>query len=133
MTIFARVEKTFHIFQSTQKSKSERDFSSRSSTPWREIIANKVVVITGASSGIGEAIAKLLASKGATVALAARRLDKLQRVAAEILAKGGKVSVHQVDVTDQEQVIRLVCEVACRRLQLDKRNLSLVDCRRVQR
>jgi NADPH:quinone reductase-like Zn-dependent oxidoreductase len=133
MTIFARVEKTFHIFQSNQKSKSERDFSSRSSTPWREIMANKVVVITGASSGIGEATAKLLASKGATVALAARRLDKLQRVAAEILAKGGKVSVHQVDVTDQEQVIRLVCDVACRRSQLDKRNLSLVGCRRVQR
>ena len=96
-------------------------------------MANKVVVITGASSGIGEATAKLLAAKGATVALAARRLDKLQRVAAEILAKGGQVSVHQVDVTDQEQVIRLVCEVACRRLQLDKRNLSLVGCRRVQR
>src|ERR1700744_440910 len=101
VSIFARMEKTFHIFQSNQKCPPGRDFSSRSSTFWREIMANKVVVITGASSGIGEATAKLLAAKGATVALAARRLDKLQRVAAEILAKGGQVSVHQVDVTDQ--------------------------------
>ncbi|WP_250484004.1 SDR family oxidoreductase [Caballeronia sp. GaOx3] len=80
---------------------------------------NKVVVITGASSGIGEATAKLLASKGATVALAARRLDKLQRVAAEILAKGGRVSVHQVDVTDQEQVNRLISDVVSQHGRLD--------------
>ena len=82
-------------------------------------MANKVVVITGASSGIGEATAKLLASKGAIVALAARRLDKLQRVAAEILAKGGRVSVHQVDVTDQQQVNRLISDVVSQHGRLD--------------
>lgn len=82
-------------------------------------MANKVVVITGASSGIGEATAKLLASKGATVALAARRIDRLQRVAAEILSKGGRVSIHQVDVTDQEQVNRLASDVVTQHGRLD--------------
>ncbi|GJH13272.1 SDR family oxidoreductase [Caballeronia novacaledonica] len=82
-------------------------------------MANKVVVITGASSGIGEATAKLLASKGAIVALAARRLDKLQRVAAEILAKGGRVSVHEVDVTNQDQVNRLIGDVVSQQGRLD--------------
>ncbi|SAK94428.1 short-chain dehydrogenase/reductase SDR [Caballeronia glebae] len=80
---------------------------------------NKVVVITGASSGVGEATARLLASKDATVALAARRLDKLRRVASEILAKGGRVSVHQVDVTDQEQVNRLISDVVSQHGRLD--------------
>ncbi len=49
-------------------------------------MADKIVIITGASSGIGEATAKLLASKGATVALAARRIEKLHEIAAEIQA-----------------------------------------------
>ena len=74
-------------------------------------MANQVIVITGASSGIGEATAKLLASKGATVALAARRIDKLERIAAEIAAKGGKASVHPLDVTDRAQVNRLIDDV----------------------
>ncbi|RQS17675.1 MULTISPECIES: SDR family oxidoreductase [unclassified Burkholderia] len=82
-------------------------------------MANKVVVITGASSGIGEATAKLLASKGATVALAARRIDKLQRVAAEIMAKGGHASAHPVDVTDQDQVNRLIGDVVSQHGRLD--------------
>ncbi|KVV41436.1 oxidoreductase [Burkholderia territorii] len=82
-------------------------------------MANKVVVITGASSGIGEATAKLLASQGATVALAARRLDALQRVAAEIRGKGGQASVHQVDVTDQEQVNRLISDVVSQHGRVD--------------
>ena len=53
-------------------------------------MAEKIVVITGASSGIGEATARLLAAKGATVALAARRLDHLEQIVAEIRAAGGK-------------------------------------------
>ena len=64
-------------------------------------MADKIVIITGASAGIGEATAKLLASKGATIALAARRGEKLRQVAAEIQASGGKASVHQVDVTEK--------------------------------
>jgi NADP-dependent 3-hydroxy acid dehydrogenase YdfG len=82
-------------------------------------MASKVVVITGASSGIGEAAARLLASKGATVVLAARRLDNLQRIAAEIQEKGGRSSVHQVDVTDQAQVSRLIDDVVAQHGRLD--------------
>ncbi len=52
-------------------------------------VENKVVVITGASSGIGEATAKLLAENGAKVVLAARRTAKLHSIVAEIEAEGG--------------------------------------------
>jgi NADP-dependent 3-hydroxy acid dehydrogenase YdfG len=82
-------------------------------------MAEKIVIVTGASSGIGEATAKLLASKGATVALAARRVDQLQKIAAEIVAGGGKASVHQVDVTDKDQVAKLVGDVVSQHGRLD--------------
>ncbi len=65
------------------------------------MIKDKVVIITGASSGIGEATAKLLASRGAKVVLGARREDKLKQIADEI-GKGGGQAVYQVlDVTKQ--------------------------------
>jgi NADP-dependent 3-hydroxy acid dehydrogenase YdfG len=80
---------------------------------------DKVAIITGASSGIGEATAKLLSSKGITVALAARRLDHLQRIANEIKANGGKASVHQIDVTQQSQVEQLVADVVKQHGHLD--------------
>jgi len=53
-------------------------------------IKDKVVVITGASSGIGESTAKLLAERGAKVVLGARRLDRINAVVQEISATGGK-------------------------------------------
>ena len=62
----------------------------------------KVVLITGASSGIGEGVAKLLAKAGHTVVLAARRLDRLQALAKEIEQAGGKASAHSLDVTSRE-------------------------------
>lgn len=66
-------------------------------------IKGKVVVITGASSGIGEASAKLLAAKGAKIVLGARREDKLKQIADDIRAAGGD-AVHQVlDVTSQAE------------------------------
>jgi len=54
------------------------------------MVKDKVVIITGASSGIGEATAKLLASQGAKVVLGARRTDKLKRIADEITQNGGQ-------------------------------------------
>ena len=73
-----------------------------------ENIKGKVVVITGASSGLGEATARYLAEKGATVVLGARRLEKLETIASEIRAKGGKAEVLKTDVTSIEDVKALV-------------------------
>ena len=67
-----------------------------------------VVAITGASSGIGEATARLLASRGATVALGARRADRLEQLARELRAQGTSVLVATTDVTRREDVERLV-------------------------
>ena len=69
-------------------------------------IENKVVVITGASSGLGEASARLLTQQGAKVVLGARRLDRLKALAAELgLGDGAAV---ETDVTDVAQVKALV-------------------------
>ena len=65
-----------------------------------------VVLITGASSGIGEATAKALAAAGMTVVLGARRVDRLRQVAREIEAEGGEVRIRSLDVTDREAVLR---------------------------
>jgi NADP-dependent 3-hydroxy acid dehydrogenase YdfG len=71
-------------------------------------IAGKVVVITGASSGLGEAAARLLSARGATVVLGARRVDRLQALADELTGRGGKALAVETDVTDRAQVQRLV-------------------------
>ncbi len=63
------------------------------------MIDGKVVIITGASSGIGEATAKLLASKGAKVVLGARREDKLKQIADAIEKDGGQAVYQALDVT----------------------------------
>ena len=62
---------------------------------------DKVIIITGASSGIGAASAKLLAAKGAKVVLGARREDKLKTLAEEIRAAGGEATYQELDVTQQ--------------------------------
>ena len=69
-------------------------------------IENKVVVITGASSGLGEAAARLLAKNGAKFVLGARRIDRLQALAKELSL--GPDAVVQTDVTVRDQVKRLV-------------------------
>ena len=69
-------------------------------------IENKVVVITGASSGLGEAAARLLTAQGAKVVLGARRLDRLQGLAAELGLD--ERAVARTDVTDAAQVKALV-------------------------
>jgi NADP-dependent 3-hydroxy acid dehydrogenase YdfG len=71
-------------------------------------IEGKVVVITGASSGLGEATARLLSAEGASVVLGARRVDRLQSLADELSRSGGKALAVTTDVTDCNQVKRLV-------------------------
>ena len=66
--------------------------------------ANKVALVTGASRGIGEAIAKRLASEGATVVAAARSADALARVVSEIGAGGGKASALSLDLADSSSI-----------------------------
>jgi NADP-dependent 3-hydroxy acid dehydrogenase YdfG len=64
------------------------------------MIKDKVVIITGASSGIGEATAKLLASKGAKVVLGARRKHQLRQLADEIQGTGGQAVYQVIDVVN---------------------------------
>jgi NADP-dependent 3-hydroxy acid dehydrogenase YdfG len=67
-------------------------------------IQGKVVAITGASSGIGEAAARVLAAAGAHVVVGARRTERLERLAGEIAGQGGSVRARRLDVTDRAQV-----------------------------
>ncbi|MDG0810341.1 SDR family oxidoreductase [Cohnella rhizosphaerae] len=69
-----------------------------------ENIQSKVVIVTGASSGIGEATAKMLAGYGAKMVLAARREDKLKQLADEIKQAGGEAHFQKTDVTSREDL-----------------------------
>jgi NADP-dependent 3-hydroxy acid dehydrogenase YdfG len=73
-----------------------------------ERIEGKVVIVTGASSGIGEAIARRLAKQGARLMLAARRADKLSAILGDIERAGGNAKAFTVDVTDERQVGALI-------------------------
>jgi NAD(P)-dependent dehydrogenase (short-subunit alcohol dehydrogenase family) len=74
-------------------------------------LADRVVLVTGASSGVGEATAKAVAARGATVLLVARRADHLDRVVREITAAGGSAYGYPCDLTDQTATDALVARV----------------------
>ncbi|MFD1513307.1 SDR family oxidoreductase [Halomarina rubra] len=71
-------------------------------------LTDRVAIVTGASSGIGEATARTLANEGASVVLAARREDELQSLADDIESEGGDALVVPTDVAEEEQTQRLV-------------------------
>jgi len=73
-----------------------------------ENIAGKVVVVTGASSGLGEAAARLLSAEGASLALGARRLDRIEALARELKGRGGRAIAVATDVSSRAQVAALV-------------------------
>jgi NADP-dependent 3-hydroxy acid dehydrogenase YdfG len=77
------------------------------------MIKDKVVIITGASSGIGAATAKQLAGKGAKVVLGARRRERLEELAGEIEKAGGQAAYGVLDVTkpaDSEEIVKVAKE-----------------------
>lgn len=73
-------------------------------------LQDKIAIVTGSSSGIGEETAKLFAREGATVVLTARSKDKLAKVEEAILAAGGKCAVIPADITSEADCRRLVAE-----------------------
>ena len=83
------------------------------STPSLQL-SGKVAIVTGASRGIGEAIAKCLASHGAKVVLASRKIDGLTRVAEEINARGGEAIPLACHTGQPEQVEKLVADTVAR-------------------
>jgi NADP-dependent 3-hydroxy acid dehydrogenase YdfG len=82
-------------------------------------LTGKVALVTGASSGIGEATALALAAEGATVALAARRLERLTQLAERIRQAGGRALPVEADVTDEAQAAGMVHRVAQETGRLD--------------
>lgn len=84
-----------------------------------KILLDKIVIVTGGSSGIGRATALALAREGAHVALGARNEDALQETAQAIRALGREALVVPTDVTRQEQVERLVAETLARWERVD--------------
>jgi NAD(P)-dependent dehydrogenase (short-subunit alcohol dehydrogenase family) len=91
------------------------------------VLDGRVAVVTGASSGIGEAIATTFASAGARVVLAARRLDELERVAAAIRTAGGHAVPVRCDVTREADVVALFAAThdACARLDILVNNAGI--------
>jgi len=91
-------------------------------------IEGKVVVITGASSGLGEASARLLSAQGASVVLGARREDRIKSLADELTAGGGRAFAVTTDVTHRDQVKKLVDAAvqACGRIDVMINNAGLM-------
>jgi 3-oxoacyl-[acyl-carrier protein] reductase len=73
-------------------------------------LKNKTAIVTGGSKGIGKAIAKALATEGANVVICGRGLEALSEARNEIEQVGGKVIAVQADLSNQEDVERLVSE-----------------------
>jgi NADP-dependent 3-hydroxy acid dehydrogenase YdfG len=84
-----------------------------------QALKGKVALITGASSGIGEGAALALAAAGVTVAVAARRADRLESLVSRIEASGGKALALPCDVTVEAQAIKAVADTAARLGRLD--------------
>lgn len=74
-------------------------------------LTGQVALVTGASSGLGDRFARVLAACGATVAVAARRKDRLDKLVAEIIADGGKAAAFELDMSADEGIPEAVAEI----------------------
>ncbi|MBM3290605.1 MAG: SDR family NAD(P)-dependent oxidoreductase, partial [Candidatus Hydrogenedentes bacterium] len=81
--------------------------------------SGKSVFVTGASSGIGEALARAFAAEGACVTLAARRADRLRKIQREILSEGGEAAVATCDVTNRVSINRAVARAVKKYRRID--------------
>ena len=88
------------------------------------LLENKTAIVYGGSGAVGSAVAKAFAREGARVFLAARNRDKLQAVAAEIRATGGRAEVAPVDATDKDAVEAHQSFSAPRRIHRATRSMS---------
>jgi len=84
-----------------------------------KVLDGTVALVTGASSGIGAATATALAAQGAAVALAARRKDRLDQLAASIADEGGTALVLEADITDETQAAQAVARTVAELGRLD--------------
>lgn len=102
------------------RSPSPRDMPRLSSEIFRaDLLAGQVALITGGGTGIGFGIAESLGSLGCRVALASRKLDRLEEAAARLRSTGITASAHQVDVRDPERVAAVVAEVRAEHGRID--------------
>lgn len=98
-------------------------------------LTGRVALVTGASSGLGARFARVLAAKGAKVALCARRIDRLETLAAEINAAGGEALAVQMDATDADSVIAAVAaaEAAFGTVDILVNNAGMPDAQRAHK
>ena len=98
-------------------------------------LTGQTALVTGASSGLGLRFAKVLAACGAKVALAARRLDRLEDLAAEIRASGGEAVAVEMDATDADQLKAAVdkAEAALGRVSILVNNAGIPDAQRAHK
>ena len=82
-------------------------------------LAGRVALVTGGSRGIGRAVALLLARHGATVAVASRRIDGCEQVAAEIRAAGGSASAHACHIGEPSQITATLADIEARHGRID--------------
>ena len=98
-------------------------------------LSGQIAIVTGASSGLGARFARVLAAAGASVALCARRTDKLDALVAEISAAGGTARAFQIDVADQAPCLALAAtvEAAMGPVSILINNAGIVDAARAHK